>query len=217
MMHKMPDKDFHDPLTAERRLDRDDQRRAFRDWLRAAAADRSPDGIHGGPFWYLIRVRRGREWQTAADLRKCGIRAWCPRRIAVEKRPRGKGKRRFRQVICPGYLFVQLAPCAHAVLGVLSFDGQVLGFVGAGERPYQVRSCDISALRDEVARLPSKKESGLSLFTKGALLMITDGPFVGFDGPVTRPDNNLGRVSVEVSIFGRPTNVELEIDQVRPL
>ena len=197
--------------------ERFDAERAMRNWLRAAAADRRPDGVHGGPFWYLLRVRPGSEWQAARDLRAWGIRAWCPRRRAVEKLPRGKGKRRFRQVICPGYLFVELAPAAASFLGVLTFAKQVRGFVGVGERPFQVTPCDIRALRHEVARFPSKKDGGDSLFARGVMVMIKDGPFAGFDGPVTRPDNNRGRLQVEVSMFGRATLCEFDLDRVREL
>lgn len=215
MMHDLPGK----RLTAREAMAdaRNSAERQMRDWLRAAAADRRPDGVHGGPFWYLIRVRHGSEWKTARDLRAWGIRAWCPRRRAVEKLPRGRGKRRYRQVICPGYLFVQLAPCAHAVHGVMTFHRQVLGFVGLGERPYQVSAGDIRDLTDEVARFPSKRDGGDSLFRKGMLVMIADGPFATFEGPVKRADNARGRLKVEVSIFGRPTLVELELDQVRKL
>lgn len=200
-----------------RKVERNEAERAMRDWLRAAAADRRPDGVHGGPFWYLIRVRHGSEWKTAAELRRWGIRAWCPRRRAVEKRGGGKGKRIVRRTICPGYLFVELAPCAHAVIGVLSFADRVLGFVGSGERPYQVSAEDIDALRGAVAHFPSKRDGGDSLFRRGMLLMIKDGPFAGFEGQVERADNARGRLKVEVDMLGRLTMVELELDQVRGL
>ena len=215
---------MHEPLNGRKltareaiAVEKNEAARAMRDWLRAAAADRSPDGIHGGPFWYLIRVRRGAEWKTAAILRMHGIMAWCPRRIAVEKKPRGQGKRRFRQVICQGYLFVQIAPCAHAVHGVMTFRDLVHGFVGCGERPYMVRTSDIKALRDEVARLPSVKDGGDSLFAKGTMVLIKDGPFVGFEGCVERPDNARGRLHAEVSLFGRATLCEFELDQLARL
>lgn len=62
MMHDLPEKRLTEREAAA--LERNGAEVAMRDWLRAQAADRRPDGIHGGPFWYLIRVRHGSEWMT---------------------------------------------------------------------------------------------------------------------------------------------------------
>lgn len=215
MMHDLPKRRLT-PREAQA-IERHEAKIAMRDWLRAQAADRTPDGILGGPFWYLIRVRHGSEWKTAVRLRRWGIRAWCPRRRTVEKRAGGRGKMIVRRTICPGYLFVEMAPCAHAMIGVLSFQKLVFGFVGFGETPWRVSAEDIDALRGEVAHFPSRRDGADSLFRKGSLVLVKDGPFAGFDGPVTRADNAQGRLQVEVSIFNRLTLVELELDQVEKL
>lgn len=215
MMHDLPKR----RLTSREALakERHEAELAMRDWLRAQAADRTPDGVHGGPFWYLIRVRHGSEWKTAVELRRWGIRAWCPRRRAVEKMPRSNRKRMYRQVICPGYLFVELAPAWASFLGVMSFGREVVGFVGSRHAPYQVRPSDIRILRDDVAALLSKKDGWDSLFSPGEMVMITDGAFADFDGRVDRPDNSRGRLRVEVNLFGRVTFFECGLDQVRPV
>jgi transcriptional antiterminator NusG len=51
-------------------------------------------------------------------------------------------------------------------------------------------------------------------FDIGEMVNVTDGPFEGFSGTVEEIDDISNRIKVTVSIFGRPTPVELEFTQV---
>lgn len=215
---------MHEPMNGRKltprealAVERNEAERAMRDWLRMQAADRRPDGIHGGPFWFVIRVRRGSEWKTAVLLRAWGIRAWCPRKKRVNKGPRNGRRRYWREVLIPGYLLVQLAPASASFLGVLTFRKRVFGFVGTGTMPYRVDDNQISRLREMVAEPPSKAEGGDAMFTVGELVLITKTAFAGFEGNVEREDDVKGRLKVSVSLYGRPLLCELSLDQVAKL
>ena len=52
-------------------------------------------------------------------------------------------------------------------------------------------------------------------FTDGDTIRITDGPMEGFAGIVKELDVEKDKVKVVVSMFGRETPVELELDQVQ--
>ena len=48
----------------------------------------------------------------------------------------------------------------------------------------------------------------------GEAVKVTDGPFAGFSGFVNEVNQDKQKVKVSVSIFGRPTPIELDFLQV---
>jgi transcriptional antiterminator NusG len=69
---------------------------------------------------------------------------------------------------------------------------------------------------EEVARLGVEKKTVEVSYQVGDTVTITDGPLEGFAGTVEELDIEKGSVRVTVSMFGRETPVELELDQVEP-
>ena len=54
-------------------------------------------------------------------------------------------------------------------------------------------------------------------YNVGDSVRITDGPLEGYDGDVDSIEPEKNKVTVVVSMFGRETPVELELDQVEPI
>ncbi len=83
-------------------------------------------------------------------------------------------------------------------------------FVGPSSKP-------IPLTEAEVARLGIDKREFEVSYQVGDSVNITDGPLEGFIGVVEELDPEKNRVRVTVSMFGRDTPVELELDQAEPI
>ena len=85
----------------------------------------------------------------------------------------------------------------------------VTGFLGEGNKAIPLSEEDVAALGVE------KREVVVS-YQLGDTVRITDGALESFLGTVEEIDLDHNKVRVVVSMFGRETPVELELDQVEP-
>ena len=83
----------------------------------------------------------------------------------------------------------------------------VTGFVGSGTKPTPLTE-------DEVLQLGVEKREIVVNYAVGDTVRIADGPLTSFTGVVEALDPEKNKVRVAVSMFGRETPVELELDQV---
>ena len=83
----------------------------------------------------------------------------------------------------------------------------VTGFVGPGSKPVPLTD-------EEVASIGVEKHSVEVGYKVGDRVNIIDGPLVGLTATVTNVDTATGSVSVSISMFGRETPAELELDQI---
>ena len=86
----------------------------------------------------------------------------------------------------------------------------VTGFVGSANKA-------IPLTDDEIAALGVEKREVVVSYDVGDNVKITDGALESFIGTVEELDLDRGKVRVVVSMFGRETPVELELDQVEPV
>ena len=86
----------------------------------------------------------------------------------------------------------------------------VTGFVGSGNKA-------IPFTEDEIASLGVEKREIVVGYAVGDNVKITDGALESFLGTVEEIDLDRSKVRVVVSMFGRETPVELELDQIEPV
>lgn len=116
--------------------------------------------------------------------------------------------------IFPGYVLVEMVmdqETAHAINGIQG----VIKFVGHERLPQPLRPEEVNrllGLADEKEPEAPKEEIP---FLVGQAVAITEGPFTDFNGTVEEVIADKGKVRVSVSLFGRPTSVELDYLQLK--
>jgi transcription termination/antitermination protein NusG len=116
--------------------------------------------------------------------------------------------------VYPGYVLVEMALSEDSLHTINAIQG-VIKFVGKDRDPQPLRDEEVKrllgiAVEEEVAA--PKEEIP---FLVGQAVAITDGPFTDFNGTVEDVMADKGKVRVSVSLFGRPTSVELDYLQLK--
>jgi transcriptional antiterminator NusG len=113
----------------------------------------------------------------------------------------------------PGYVLVEMVWNQEASHIVNSIQG-VLKFVGQERAPMALRPEEVNRLLGVVEEEAAQPKEEIP-FLVGQAVQITEGPFTDFNGTVEEVMADKGKVRVSVSLFGRPTSVELDYLQLR--
>ncbi|WMS41716.1 transcription termination/antitermination protein NusG [Acuticoccus sp. MNP-M23] len=114
--------------------------------------------------------------------------------------------------VYPGYVLVKCA-LTDEVFHLIKNTPKVTGFLGATQRPQPIPDREAERILTQVTEGVERPRPTVT-FEVGEQVRVSDGPFASFNGLVEEVDDERARVKVAVSIFGRPTNVELEYAQV---
>ena len=90
---------------------------------------------------------------------------------------------------------------------------KVTGFLGTTGTPVPVSDSEIDKILGNIKEGSLVPEPSVS-FDIGEQVKVCEGPFSSFSGLVEEVDEEKSRLKVSVSIFGRPTPIELEYNQV---
>ncbi len=113
----------------------------------------------------------------------------------------------------PGYVLVEMVWDQETAAIISGIQG-VIKFVGQGWTPQPLRQEEVNRLLG--IEVPSEEEEKEEIpFMVGQVVEITEGPFTDFSGTVQEVLPDKGKVRVSVSLFGRPTTVELDYLQLR--
>jgi transcriptional antiterminator NusG len=113
----------------------------------------------------------------------------------------------------PGYVLVKMVLNERTMHIINNLQG-VIKFVGSGKAPQPLREDEINKILG--IEVESEEESLEEIpFYVNQVVEITSGPFTDFSGTVQEVYADKGKVKVEVSLFGRPTSVELDFTQLK--
>ncbi|NLG06666.1 MAG: transcription termination/antitermination factor NusG [Candidatus Pacebacteria bacterium] len=168
--------------------------------------------------WFVVHVYSGHERKVAEALRQRTetlhlldkiLRVFIPTQDKIQIR---RGQRRtVSEKIFPGYILVEMEITDNAWLAIRTTEG-VTGFVGMSSRPTPLPKSEVEAIMKYAEQSDTQYKAD---FVDGEAVRITDGPFNDFLGSVDKIDEERGKVTVLINIFGRETPVELDFLQVK--
>ena len=162
--------------------------------------------------WYVVHTFSGYENKVATNLQTMvenrklhdliqEIRV--PTETVVELTD--NKKREVERKLFPGYVLVKMVMTDDSWYVVRNTRG-CTGFVGPESKP-------VPLTEEEVLALGVEKKNFVVNYAVGDNVRIVDGPLEGFIGIVEELDAEKNSVRVRISMFGRETPVELELDQ----
>ncbi len=184
-----------------------------------------------GKKWYCLQVNSNRERsfekslrdrikQEGGDLPDKFGEIFAPAEEVVEMR---KGKRRVSaRKFFPGYVFIEMEMDPDT-WHLVSRMPMIRGFVGDAKAvaadwqgPQPVSDDEIEKIRlqaQEGAERPRPKV----MFEAGESVRIKEGPFTSFTGNVVDVNYDSSRISVSVNVFNRPTEIQIDFEQVEKM
>jgi transcriptional antiterminator NusG len=114
----------------------------------------------------------------------------------------------------PGYVLVEMVLNQETIHVINGIQG-VIKFVGTGRLPMALRPDEVNRLLGIAEQVPEEEPKEEIPFLVGQVVEITEGPFSDFSGTVEEVLSDKGKVRVSVSLFGRPTSVELDYLQLK--
>ena len=124
---------------------------------------------------------------------------------------RGKRVQRKKKYF-PGYVLIN-SEMDNNIYHMIKNIKKVSGFLGSRGTPVPVSDNEIEKILGQIKDGVAQPKSSVD-YSIGEKVQVIDGPFASFSGLVEEIDDDKSRLKVSVSIFGRPTPVDLEFNQV---
>ena len=179
--------------------------------------------------WYFVRCQSGREDSIARNaitrLKIAGLQDVVPQVLVpfekVTDLKNGK-KRTVNKKLYPGYLMVQADledmddPKVAQISSTLREVQDLREFLGSRGEPTALTDAEVTGILSRMTDSEAQPQVSIGL-EKGDLVKIKTGAFDGFDGAIEDVNPEKGTVKVVVTIFNRPTPVELEYWEVETI
>jgi transcriptional antiterminator NusG len=115
----------------------------------------------------------------------------------------------------PGYVLAKVELTDEAY-HLIKNTPKVTGFLGSHKKPIPISDAEASQVLRQIQEGVERPKPLVS-FEVGEQVYVLDGPFSSFNATVEEVDDTQSRLKVAVSIFGRPTPIELEFSQVQKI
>ena len=169
--------------------------------------------------WYIVQTFSGFEQKVAGTIKEMIQKKELNDKISevlvpthevteVKKGKRVKKSKKF----FPSYLLVKMEMNKELYHMIKNIQ-KVTGFLGTTGTPVPVSDKEIDKILGNIKEGAIAPEPSMT-FEVGEQVKVCEGPFASFSGLVEDVDEDKSKLKVSVSIFGRPTPIELEFNQV---
>tara|TARA_B100001123_G_C15281294_1_gene1014086 strand:- start:1375 stop:1908 length:534 start_codon:yes stop_codon:yes gene_type:complete len=169
--------------------------------------------------WYVLHAYSGYEKKVADNIveqsNKLGIsnliaEVLVPTQkiVEVKRGTRINTERKF----FPGYVLINMV-LNDDTLHIIKNTPKLSGFLGTQGKPTPISNTEALRITEQMNSGEEKARPSID-YEIGEQIKVIDGPFASFNGEIERIDEEKARLKVAVSIFGRPTPVELDYSQV---
>ena len=169
--------------------------------------------------WYIVQTFSGFEQKVAETLKDIIKKKELDKKIEdvlvpmheVTEVKRGKRVKRKKKYF-PSYVLVKMEMNKEFYHMIKNIQ-KVTGFLGGTGTPTPVSENEINKIMGRISEGTMIPKTQVS-FDIGEQVKVCEGPFASFSGLVEEVDEEKSRLKVSVSIFGRPTPIDLEYSQV---
>ena len=169
--------------------------------------------------WYIVQSHSSFENKVAQLIKEEAEKAKIAEKIEqivvpthdITEVKRGKRVQRKKKYF-PGYVLIK-SEMDNNIYHMIKNIKKVSGFLGSKGSPVPVSDKEIDKILGQIKDGVAQPKSAIE-YAVGEKVQVIDGPFASFSGMVEEIDEEKSRLKVSVSIFGRPTPVDLEYNQV---
>ena len=172
--------------------------------------------------WYIVQSHSSFENKVAHQIKEEAEKAKIADKIeeivvpthGVTEVKRGKRVQRQKKYF-PGYVLIK-SEMDNNIYHMIKNIKKVSGFLGSKGSPIPVSDKEVEKILGQIKDGVAQPKSAIE-YNIGEKVQVIDGPFASFSGLVEEIDDDKSRLKVSVSIFGRPTPVDLEFNQVEKI
>ena len=169
--------------------------------------------------WYIVQSHSNFENKVAKIIKEESEKLKFSEKIEeiivpthdVTEVRRGKRVQRKKKYF-PGYVLIK-SEMDNDLYHMIKNIKKVTGFLGSKGIPVPVSDKEIEKILGQIKDGVAQPKSAID-YSVGEKVQVIDGPFASFNGLIEDVDEEKSRLKVSVSIFGRPTPVDLEYNQV---
>ena len=169
--------------------------------------------------WYIVQTFSGFEHKVAGVIKDTIKKMELTEKIEQVEVPihevtevkRGKRVQRKKKYF-PGYVLIK-SEMSDNLYHMIKNIKKVSGFLGSKGVPVPVSDKEIEKILGQIKDGVAQPKSAID-YNVGEKVQVIDGPFASFNGLIEDIDEEKSRLKVSVSIFGRPTPVDLDYNQV---